>query len=129
MATSADAVIVPSIAPVFDTDRHLVVVGEDARAVQPRTWQLITFLVARLGRLVTRDALYAEFWPAHYRDAPDPQGLKVQIFYARRILAGSSYRIVTVYDTGWICEPIPERTASPRREVIYDGRPHAQAAA
>lgn len=128
VSTSASAVSTPPVLPVFDPERRRVIVGEDVRQVTPRTWQVIMFLVSRLGRLVTREALYSELWPAHYLDQPDPQGLRVQILYARRILAGSGYRIVTVYDGGWICEAVPQPTSA-RRELVHDGPPHAQAAA
>lgn len=100
--------------PAFDLDRRMIRLDSGAREVMPRTWQVILFLAARIGRLVRRDTLYDELWPAHLLDTPDPKGLDVQIHYARQALEGSHYRIVTIRDAGWILEATPEELPAPQ---------------
>jgi two-component system response regulator RegX3 len=87
---------------VLDPDTHEVLVGEDVVPFTPKEFELLEVLLARKGRLLTREFLIAEVWGADY--VGDTKTLDVHVKRIRQKIEEDSHRprhLLTVRGLGY----------------------------
>jgi DNA-binding response OmpR family regulator len=102
---------------VFDRERHSVIVEQQFRTVGTVPWEALELLWRHRTRIVRHRELY-DWLYGEKLEPPFDNVVKVHILQLRRALAGSPYRIKTVYGEGYRLEsamavdPVPVRELS-----------------
>lgn len=109
---------------VFDEPNHRIIVADESRYVRPRDWQILAILRERQGVPVGVEAFYQLIWEAETDDPPFvEQNIRVHVCRLRQLLAGSGWRITTLWGFGYKLER--EKHQAP---ASASDRPAAQAA-
>ena len=94
---------------VFDTVSRHARVGGEVLALTPRELGVLEALLARPGRPLSRDALFAKVFSME-QDAR-PEAIEIYISRLRKKLEGSHTTITTVRGVGYMLQAVSSKTA------------------
>ena len=90
-------------------------------AVSPKAFEVLTYLVANPGRVVTKDELLKAVWPESFVEEGN---LSTHIFALRRALGDKAGCIATIAGRGF--QFTAEVHATPQPQTVLEGPAHAE---